>query len=114
MVSKLPVATYTVHGKILVGRKLANLANHELLAKIFLTDIKTHGRVSAAKEVVWHTSVLFTGTVKSPFSTHHISIISITTGRISIKFTYFMPSIYTTSHTKFEKIRLSSLQDICF
>ena len=23
--------------------------------------IKTHGRVSAAKEVVWHTSVLFTG-----------------------------------------------------
>ena len=73
--------------------------------------IKTHGRVSAAKEVVWHTSVLFTGTAKSPFSTHHISI---TTGLISIKFTYFMPSINTTLHTKFEKNRLSSLQDICF
>ena len=74
-------------------------------------QIKTHGRVSAAKEVVWHTSVLFTGTAKSPFSTHHISI---TTGLTSIKFTYFMPSIYTTLHTKFEKNWLSSLQDICF
>ena len=68
--------------------------------------IKTHGRVSAAKEVMWHTSVLFTGTAKSPFSTPHISI---TTGPISIKLTYFMPSIYTTLHTKFEENRLSSL-----
>ena len=68
--------------------------------------IKTHGRVSAAKEVVWHTSILFTGTAKSPFSTPHISI---TTGPISIKFTYFMPSIYTTLHTKFEENQLSSL-----
>ena len=67
---------------------------------------KTHGRVSAAKEVMWHTSVLFTGTAKSPFSTPHISI---TTGPISIKFTYVMPSIYTTLHTKFEENRLSSL-----
>ena len=70
------------------------------------TAIKTHGRVSAAKKVMWHTSVLFTGTAKSPFSTPHISI---TTGPISIKFTYFMPSIYTTLHTKFEENRLSSL-----
>ena len=68
--------------------------------------IKTHGRVSAAKEVMWHTSVLFTGTAKSPFSTPHISI---TTGPISIKLTYFMPSIYTTLHTKFEEHQLSSL-----
>ena len=68
--------------------------------------IKTHGRVSAAKEVVWHTSVLFTGTAKSPFSTPHISI---TTGPISIKFIYFMPSIYTTLHIKFEENQLSSL-----
>ena len=37
-------------------------------------DIKTHGRVSAAKKAMWHTSVLFTGTAKSPFSTPHISI----------------------------------------
>ena len=58
-------------------------------------QIKTHGSVSAAKEVMWHTSVLFTGTAKSPFSTHHISI---TTGLISIKFTYFMPSIYIKTH----------------
>ena len=55
--------------------------------------IKTHGRVSAAKEDVRHTSVLFTGTAKSPFSTPHTSI---TTGPISIKFTYFMLSKYTT------------------
>ena len=77
----------------------------------FMPSIKTHGSVSAAKEVMWHTSVLFTGTAKSPFSTHHISI---TTGLIPIKFTYFMPSIYTTLHTKFEENRLSGLQDICF
>ena len=43
--------------------------------------IKTHDHVSAAKKDVWHTSVLFTGTAKSPFSTPHISI---TTGLISI------------------------------
>ena len=73
--------------------------------------IKTHGRVSAAKEDVRHTSVLFTGTAKSPLLTPHISI---TTGLISIKFTYFMNCIYTTLHTKFEENRFSSLRDICF
>ena len=62
--------------------------------------IKTHGCVSAAKKDVWHTSVLFTGTAKSPFSTPHISI---TTTPISIKFTYYMPFIYITWHTKFEE-----------
>ena len=67
--------------------------------------------MSAAKEDVRHTSVLFTGTAKSPFSTPHISI---TTGPISIKFTYFMPCIYTTLHTKFEENQLISLRDICF
>ena len=73
--------------------------------------IKTHGRVSAAKKDVRHTSVLFiiTGTTKSPFSTLHISI---TTGPICIKFTYFMPSIYTTVHTKFEENQISGLWDI--
>ena len=44
--------------------------------------IKTHGRVSAAKKAVWHTSMLFTGTANSPFSTPHIST---TTVLISIK-----------------------------
>ena len=57
-----------------------------------IPQIKTHGRVSAAKKDVGHTSVLFTKTAKSPFSTPHISI---TTRLISIKFTYFMPCIYT-------------------
>ena len=68
--------------------------------------IKIHGYVSVAKEDVWHTGVLFTGTAKSPFSTPHYSI---TTKPISIKFTYFMPSIYTTLHTKFEENRRSGL-----
>ena len=62
--------------------------------------IKTHGCVSPAKKDLQHTSVLFTGTAKAPFSTPHISI---TNGLISIKFTYFMPSMYKTLHTKFEK-----------
>ena len=62
-------------------------------------DIKTRGRVSAAKKDVRHTSVLFTGTAKSPFSTPHISI---HTRPISIKFTYVIPYIYTTLHIKFE------------
>ena len=73
--------------------------------------IKTHGHVSAAKKDVRLTSVLFTGTTKSPFSTPHISI---TTGPISIKFTYFMPFIYTTLHTTFEENWLSILRDIRF
>ena len=72
--------------------------------------IKTHGCVSAAKKAVWRTSVLFTGTANSPFSA---PCISITTGPISIKFTYFMPSIYATLHTKLERNRPSSSQDMC-
>ena len=67
--------------------------------------IKTNGRVSAAKKAMWRTSVLFTGTIdnrtaNSPFSTPHISI---STGLISIKFTYFILSIYMTLRTKFER-----------
>ena len=69
------------------------------MIQIFYTMIKTHGRVSAAKEDVWHTSVLFTRTTKLPFSTPHISI---TTEPISIKCTYFMPCLYTILHTKFK------------
>ena len=68
--------------------------------------IKIHGHVSLAKEDVQHTSVLFTGTAKSLFSTPHISI---TTGSICIKFTYFMPCIYTTLHTNFKENWLCSL-----
>ena len=58
-----------------------------------------------------HASVIFTGTTKSPFL---ISYISITTGLISIKFKYFMSSVYTTLHIKFEENWLSSLQGIYF
>ena len=61
-------------------------------------SIKTHGHVSGQESYV-HASVLFTGTANLQFSTPRISI---TTGTISIKFTHFMPSIYTTLHTKFE------------
>ena len=70
----------------------------------YIIIIKTHVRVSAAKKAVWHTSVLFTGTAKLPFST---PCISITTGLISMKFTYFIPYIYVTLHTKFERNRPS-------
>ena len=65
-----------------------------------------HMVVSAAKKAVWHTSVLFTGTTNSLLST---PCISVTTKPISIKFTYFMPSMYTTLHTKFERNWCSSL-----
>ena len=75
-----------------------------------IRSIKTNGRVSAAKKAVWCTSVLFTGTANSPFSAPHISI---TTKPISIKFTYFMSSIYATLHTKFERNRPSSSRDMC-
>ena len=35
------------------------------------THIKTHGHVSVPKKDMWHTSMLFTGTTMSPFSTPH-------------------------------------------
>ena len=73
-------------------------------------SIKTHGRVSVAKKAMWRTSVLFIGTANSPFSIPHISII---TGMISIKFTYFMPSIYATLYTTFDENRPSSSRDMC-
>ena len=73
--------------------------------------IKAQGYVSVAKKDVQHTSALFTGTAKSPFST---PCISITAGPISIKFTYFMASIYTSLYTKFEVNRLSSFWNTCF
>ena len=65
------------------------------------TDIKTHSSVSVAKKTkdMWHTSVLFTGTVKLPNSAFCISK---TTKSISTKFIYFLPYIYITSHTKIE------------
>ena len=81
-----------------------------VVLSITCKHIKTHGRVSAAKKAVWCTSVLFTGTANSPFSAPRISI---TTTSISIKFTYFMPSIYVTLHTKFERKQSSSSRDMC-
>ena len=67
--------------------------------------IKTHGHVSAAKKAMWCTSVLFTGTANCHFQ----PLISLTIGPISIKYTYFVPSIYITLHTKFEENWPSSL-----
>ena len=72
--------------------------------------IKTYGHVSAAKKAVWRTNVLLTGTANLLFSVPRISI---TTGQISIKFTYFMSYIYTTLHTKFERNWFSSTREIC-
>ena len=59
--------------------------------------IKTHSHVSAAKKAVWHTSVLFIGTINSLFPIPHMSI---TTVPISMKITHFMPFIYAVLHTK--------------
>ena len=56
-------------------------------------------------------NVLFTRTAKSPISASHIFI---TTRQICTKFIYFMPSIYTTSQTKFEGNRLSISRDMYF
>ena len=77
------------------------------------SEINTHSHVSAAKKDMRHTSVLFTRITKSPFSAPH-TYIFITTVPISIKFTYFMPSVYMTLTAKFEENQISSLQDIHF
>ena len=61
---------------------------------MYCDTIKMHSCVS---------SVLFIGTTKSLLSIPRISII---TWPISIKFTHFMPSVYTTVHTKFDEIDL--------
>ena len=63
--------------------------------------IKTHDYVSAAKKAVWCINVLFTGPANLLFSTPHISI---TTVPISIKFTYFMPSIYAPYRPNLKKL----------
>ena len=70
----------SVYGRLIQPNITAGRLRH--VPKVRL--IKTHVRVSAAKKDMRHTSVLFTGTAKSPFSTPHISI---TTGPVSIKFT---------------------------
>jgi len=73
-------------------------------------DILRHMVVCcAAKKVVHTTRVLFTQTEKLPISTSRSSK---TTEPISTKFIYFMPSIYLTSHTKFDGDRASSSQDM--
>ena len=51
-------------------------------------DISRHAVAKKTKEDVWHTSVLFTGTVKSPNSAFCISK---TVKPISTKFIYFLP-----------------------
>ena len=101
-----------IHLTKLLGSYCLLTASLKLTLKNFSLwqiSIKTHSLVSAAKKDVRHTSVLFTGTAKSPFSTPHISI---TTGLISIQFTYYKPFIYTTWHTIFEENRLSGFWDM--
>ena len=77
--------------------------------------IKTHGSVTAAKDMetrkkdAQHTSMLSTGSNKLQFSASHISK---TTEPIYTKFIYFMPYIYTTLHTNFEGNRLIGFQDM--
>ena len=71
----------------------------------FNHDQDTHLCVSGQERHVAHECE---GTTKLPFST---PCISITTGLISIKLIYFMPSTYMTLCTKFQGNRLSSFWD---
>ena len=59
--------------------------------------------VSRQESRVAHKYVIFTGTTNLPFST---PCISITTGLISIKFTYFIFSIYTPYIPNLKEITL--------
>ena len=70
--------------------------------------IKTHSHVLAAKKSVWHASVLFTGTVTSPFSAPFISV---TTYQFLLIYILSPPYTYMTMHTKFEGNKSSSSQD---
>ena len=60
--------------------------------KINVCIIKTHSSVSVAKKTIdaWHTSVLFTSTIKLPNSAFHIT----KTKLISTKFIYIYIYIY--------------------
>ena len=94
--------------KILLSKILLLKSHNWVPLLLGQGPIKTHTSVSVAKktkENVWHTSVLFTGIVKLPNSAFHISK---TTKLISTKFIYFLPYIYTTSHTKIEGNRFST------
>ena len=73
--------------------------------------IKTHSSVSVAMKTKdgWHTSVLFTDTVKPPNLAFHISK---TAKLISTKFINFLPYIYTISHFKIEGNHFSISRDI--
>ena len=73
---------------IIRNTDLTSLETWFLISLIFdifmyqhINKINTHGHVSVAKKTMWHTSLLFTGTANSQFSTSRISI---TTGLISI------------------------------
>ena len=43
---------------------LQNTCDFHMRSVLCVHQIKTHGHVSADKKVMWHTSVLFTGTTK--------------------------------------------------
>ena len=82
---------------------------HRILYQLIILQSclsNTRSCVNGQESCVMH-NVLFTVTAYSLFSTPRISI---TTGLISIEFTYFMPSIYLTLHTKFEGNLCSTVQ----
>ena len=76
----------------------------------YYTYIKTHSHVSEAKKDVWPQMYH----LQEPLSHFLQHLISLTTVLISNKFKYFMPSIYTTLHTKFQENQISSLRDTGF
>ena len=78
-----------------------------------IVHIKMYSRVSVVKKAVWCTSVLFTETASLPFSTPHISLYNHWADFYQIYILIFMPSVYTTLHTKLEGNQPNSLLDIC-
>ena len=102
------VSIYTVNVYLHVENAV-KLKNTAYTCMFLIIDQYTQLCVSSQESHVAYKCV-FTGTANLPFL---IPCISITIGVISIKFTYFMPSIYMTLHIKFKGNWASSLRLVC-
>ena len=109
----------TCKSVLFTGRKIRPIlayCNYKTIGAISIkftyvspTIYQTHGSVSAAKKPDTRKSVLFTGRKIRPILAYCNYK---TIGAISIKFTYVSPTIYRTSHTKFERNGPSSSRDM--
>ena len=81
-----------------------------MIAAVTQVFLSRHMVVCEWPRKVCGTQVYYTETANLPFST---SLNSITSGLISIRFAYFMPTIYTTEPYKFQGHEPSSLWNMC-